>query len=71
MNEYKTTIRSGYIAYGVQAISNNFAPLLFLTFHSQFGIPLKNITFLITLSFVIQLLVDLLTVFFVDKIVTF
>lgn len=47
---------------------NNFVPLLFLTFHSSYHIPLIQITFLVTLNFTIQLLVDLASVAFVDRI---
>ena len=39
-------------------IVNNFVPLLFLTFHSSYGIPMTQITLLITFNFGLQLLVD-------------
>ncbi len=67
-NNYNQTIIACFIAYIVQAIVNNFAPLLFLTFSTSFGIPLSKITFLVTVNFGIQLLVDLSSVYFVDKI---
>ena len=57
-----------FVGYIVQAIVNNFVPLLFLTFESSYGIPLSQITMLITFNFGIQLLVDLLSAKFVDKI---
>ncbi|NLL77747.1 MAG: MFS transporter [Clostridiales bacterium] len=65
---YKKTINACFIAYIVQAIVNNFIPLLFLTFQSSYEIPLAQITMLITVNFGIQLLVDMLSVGFVDKI---
>ena len=65
-NEYNTTIRSCFVAYIVQAIVNNFVPLLFLTFQRTYDIPLSQITMLITFNFGVQLLVDLLSVSFVD-----
>lgn len=65
---YKKTIYACFVGYMVQAIINNFAPLLFLTFQSQYGIPLSQITFLITFNFAVQLIVDLLSAKFVDKI---
>ena len=65
---YNHTIYSCFVGYIVQAIVNNFAPLLFLTFRSSYGIPLSKITMLITINFVIQLSVDLISVKFVDKI---
>lgn len=65
---YKHTIYASYIGYITQAIVNNFAPLLFITFRNSFGIPLSKITLLITLNFFIQLLVDLISARLVDKI---
>ncbi len=65
---YNHTIIACFIGYIVQAIVNNFVPLLFLTFQGTYGISLTKITFLITLNFAVQLLVDLLSAFFVDKI---
>lgn len=67
-NNYNKTLTACFIGYIVQAIVNNFVPLLFLTFHSGFGIPLAKITMLITINFGLQLLVDLVSVTFVDKI---
>lgn len=66
--DYKKTVNACFIAYIVQAVVNNFVPLLFLTFQSQYGIPLSKITFLITFNFSIQLVIDLLAAKFVDKI---
>ena len=65
---YQKTIYACFVGYIVQAIVNNFIPLLFLTFESTYGIPLSQITILITFNFGIQLLVDLLSASFVDKI---
>lgn len=65
---YQKTIYACFIGYIVQAIVNNFVPLLFLTFESTYDIPLSRITMLITFNFGIQLLVDLLSTSFVDKI---
>lgn len=69
MNQkYQKTIYACFVGYVVQAIINNFVPLLFLTFESTYHIPLGQITMLITINFGIQLLVDLLSAGFVDKI---
>lgn len=65
---YQKTIYACFIGYIVQAIVNNFVPLLFLTFEKTYHIPLSRITMLITINFGIQLLVDLLSAGFVDKI---
>lgn len=66
--EYQKTIYACFIGYIVQAIVNNFIPLLFLTFQSSYQIPLSKITMLVTINFGLQLLVDLASVTFVDKI---
>lgn len=67
-NAYNKTVTACFVGYIVQAIVNNFVPLLFLTFQKTYGIPLSQITLLVTFNFGIQLLVDLLSVTFVDKI---
>ena len=65
---YKHTERACFTGYIVQAVVNNFVPLLFLTFQKQFGIPLSQVTLLITLNFLLQLAVDGASVFFIDRI---
>ena len=65
---YKTTILACFVGYIVQAIVNNFAPLLFITFQKTYDIPLSQITLLVTVNFAVQLTVDLLSTLFVDKI---
>ena len=67
-DKYQKTIYACFIGYVVQAVVNNFVPLLFLTFEKTYGIPLSKITMLITLNFGVQLIVDLLSAGFVDKI---
>jgi len=68
LNNYKGTIYACFLGYIVQAIVNNFVPLLFLTFQSQYGISLSKITMLVTFNFGLQLLIDLLSISFIDKI---
>ncbi len=65
---YQKTIYACFVGYIVQAIVNNFVPLLFLTFQASYGIPLSRITMLVTINFGLQLLVDLASVGFVDRI---
>lgn len=67
-NQYNKTITACFVGYIVQAIVNNYVPLLFLTFQRTYDIPLSQITLLVTFNFGIQLLVDLLSVGFVDRI---
>ncbi len=64
---YNHTLRASYLGYVSQAIVNIFVPLLFLTFQSEYSIPLGQITSLVTVNFVVQLLVDLISARFVDK----
>lgn len=66
--DYKKTTYACFIGYIVQAVVNSFVPLLFVTFQNTYQIPLTKITLLITINFVIQLLVDLLSAGFIDKI---
>ena len=65
---YQTTITACFIGYIIQAIVNNFAPLLFITFQNQYQIPLGQITLLVTINFGVQLLTDFLAARYVDKI---
>lgn len=67
-NNYQLTMHACFIGYIVQAIVNNFLPLLFVTFQKTYSIPLTQITLLITLNFGIQLVIDMLSAGFVDKI---
>ena len=61
-NQYNKTITACFVGYIVQAIVNNFTPLLFLFFQKCYHIPISQITLLVTFNFGIQLLVDFLSV---------
>ena len=65
---YKKTMYACFAGYMVQAIVNNFLPLLFVTFAGAYSIPLSKITFLITINFMIQLCIDLVSTVLIDKI---
>lgn len=65
---YNHTLYACYIGYITQAIINNFVPLLFLTFQKEYQIPLKQIALLVTANFGIQLIVDMISAKFMDKI---
>lgn len=65
--KYRSTMNACFTGYIVQAIVNNFVPLLFVTFQNSWHIPLSRITMLITVNFIIQLSVDLASAGFVDK----
>ncbi len=68
LRKYEHTIYASYIACITQAIVNNFAPLLFLTFAKNYHLTLDKITFLTTINFLVQLFVDLLSAKWIDRI---
>ncbi len=65
---YKKTLLACYLGFITQAISANFAPLLFLTFHETYGISLGRIALLSTVLFFTQLLIDAFCARVVDRI---
>lgn len=65
---YNHTLYACYLGYITQAIVNNFAPLLFLTFQGEFGLTLDKVALLVTINFGTQLLVDYFSARFVDRI---
>ena len=68
MPNYQKTKTACYLGFVTQAIAANFAPLLFLKFHKDYGISLGNIAFISTVYFFTQLLIDLFCAKFVDRI---
>lgn len=68
MKNYKKTKLACYLGFVTQAIAANFAPLLFLKFHTDYNISLGNIALISTSFFFTQLLVDLFCAKYVDKI---
>ena len=65
---YKKTLIACYLGFVTQAISANFAPLLFLTFKGTYGITLEKIALIPLVFYLTQLLVDLAATKFADKI---
>lgn len=65
---YKKTLIACYLGFVTQAISANFAPLLFLTFKSSYGISFEKIAMIPLVFYLTQLLVDLAATKFADKI---
>lgn len=65
---YHHTIYASYLGYITQAIVNNFAPLLFLTFMAEFDLTLERITLITTVNFLVQLAVDAISAKVVDQI---
>lgn len=67
-HSFKGTTRACFVGYIVQAIVNNFVPLLFLTFQNTYGIPLSKITLLVTFNFLLQLCIDAASIHWIDRI---
>lgn len=65
---FRHTVAACCIGYVTEAVIVNYAPLLFLTFSREYGIPLGRMTFIIMMNFGTQLIVDFLAAGFVDRI---
>ena len=65
---YKKTLVACYLGFVTQAITANFAPLLFLTFKSTYGITLEKIAMIPMIFYLAQLFIDLAATKFADKI---
>jgi fucose permease len=59
-DKYRKTLIACYLGFITQAIAANFAPLLYLTFHKNYGIPLGKVALISTALFLTQLIVDIL-----------
>ena len=65
---YKQTLLACYLGFVIQAISANFLPLLYITFHKSYGIGFGKLALLSTEFFLTQLVVDFICAKIVDKI---
>lgn len=65
---YQKTLLACYLGFITQAISANFAPLLFLKFHKDYGIPLGRIALIPAVFFLTQLVVDFLCAHYADRV---
>ena len=68
MKNYRKTLTACYLAFITQAITANFAPLLFLKLHADYGISLGRIALIPTAFFLTQLLIDVFCARYVDAI---
>lgn len=64
---YGKTLIACYLGFITQAISANFAPLLFLTFKSTYNVGLETVALIPLVFYLTQLLTDLAATKFVDK----
>ena len=65
---YRKTLIACYLGFVTQAISANFAPLLFLTFKDAYGISFEKIALIPFVFYLTQLFVDFAATKFADKI---
>ncbi len=64
---FRQTIAASFVGYITQAIVNNFAPLLFVTFNRTLGVTMEKIALLITINFGTQLITDYVSRYIVDR----
>lgn len=64
----KHTMFASFTGYITQAIVNNLAPLLFVTFQREFNVPLDKIGYIIFINFFVQILVDMVAAKYADKV---
>ena len=67
-SKYRKTLLACYLGFITQAITANFAPLLFLTFKDSYSIPLEKVALIPMAFFMTQLLIDFAATKFVDRI---
>lgn len=67
MRKYNITLFASYIGYVVQALVINYAPLLFVTFRSEYNLSLSQISTLIVVNFLAQLTMDLASAVLLDR----
>ena len=65
---YKSTKIACYIGYVVQAIINNFLPILFIVFQNNYGLRYEKLGRIILVNFLIQIVSDMITPFIVKVI---
>ncbi len=67
-SNFKSTVYACYRGYITQGIVNNLSPLFFVIFQNRFGISYVLISALILCNFVTQVVTDVLSVRYVDRI---
>ncbi len=59
---YKATRTACYIGYVIQAIVNNFLPLLFVMFNTEYGLDYSELGAIVLLNFSVQIATDLASI---------
>ena len=66
--KYRLTLYASYTDYVVQGIVNNVNPILFIYYQRMLGLPLGKISSLIAINFAVQIVIDLLSSKYIDRI---
>ncbi len=66
--KYLPTKLAGYVGFVVQAIVNNFLPILFIVFQDIYGLGYEKLGRLIVFNFATQMIIDFLTPKIIHKI---
>ncbi len=66
--KYLPTKLAGYVGFVVQAIVNNFLPILFIVFQDIYGLGYEKLGRLIVFNFAVQMFIDFLTPKIIHKI---
>ncbi len=66
--KYRKTLLACYLGFVTQAITANFAPLLFLTFFKSYHISLGELALIPTCFYITQIIIDFTCTKFADKI---
>lgn len=67
-SKYKNTRLSCYIAYIVQAVINNFLPILFIIFRREYNLSYEKLGRIVFINFFVQFIADIITPLIVKKI---
>lgn len=67
-NPYRRTVLACYLAFVTQAVSANYVPMLYLTFHRIYGVSFSRLAMISTCFFFTQMVVDFLCARAVDRI---
>ena len=65
---FSLTLGTCFSAYIVQAIVTTFPPLLFITFRNDYGVTLAQLSMMVALCFVVQIVVDLICARYADRV---
>ena len=68
VKNYGKTKLACYLGFVTQAISANFAPLLFLTFHKSYGISFSELALISVVFYITQLIVDVVCAKIADRV---